>query len=88
MGRNMGLMFVYFLFVGALSAYFVSRTVSPDAEYLEIFRVAGTTAWIANGVAQVPDSIWFGRPWSSTGKTMGDALIYGLLAGGVFGWLV
>ena len=48
---------------------------------------AGTVAFIANGVGLIPESIWFGRPWSHTGKTMLDALIYGLLAGGVFGWL-
>lgn len=87
MPRNMGLQFVYFIFVGILCAYMVSRTAGPDVTYLEVFRIAGTVAWIANGVGAIPDSIWFGRPWSHTAKTLGDALIYGLLAGGVFGWL-
>ena len=87
MGRNMALMVAFFLFVSVLCAYFVSRTVAPDASYLETFRVAGCVAWIANGVAHIPESVWFGRPWSSTAKSLFDALIYGLLAGGVFGWL-
>ena len=87
MGRNMVLMFAYFIFVGALCAYFVSRTTGPDASYLEVFRIAGTVAWIANGVGQIPDSVWFGRPWLHTAKGMFDGLIYGLLTGGVFGWL-
>jgi hypothetical protein len=87
MPRNMGLQFVYFIFVGILCAYFVSRTTGPAASYLEVFRVAGCIAWIANGVGAIPDSIWFGRPWSHTAKTLMDALIYGLLTGGVFGWL-
>ena len=87
MGRNMVLMVAYFIFVGILCAYFVSRTTSPDASYLEVFRIAGTVAWIANGVAHIPDSVWFGRPWSITLKSQLDALIYGLLTGGVFGWL-
>jgi hypothetical protein len=88
MGRNMVLMFCYFVFVAVLCAYFVSRTVAPDADYLGVFRVAGCVAWIANGVAHIPESVWFGRPFSSTVKALVDALIYGLLAGGVFGWLV
>lgn len=87
MGRSMGLSFVFNLFVGLLAAYFVSRTTGPDASYLETFRIAGCTAWIAYGVGVIPDSIWFGRPWSSTVKHLFDALIYGLLTGGVFGWL-
>ncbi len=87
MGRSMGLMFVYFVFVGVLCAYVVSRTTGPDASYLEVFRIAGTVAWIANGVGHIPDSVWFGRPWWHTAKSMFDGLIYGLLTGGVFGWL-
>ena len=87
MGRNMGLMFAYNIFVGILCAYLVSRTTGPDASYLEVFRIAGTVAWIANGVAHIPDSVWFGRPVSHTAKSLLDALIYGLLTGGVFGWL-
>ncbi len=87
MGRSMVLMFCYFIFVAVLCAYFVSRTVEPGTDYLGVFRVAGCVAWIANGVAHIPESVWFGRPLSSTVKSLFDALIYGLLAGGVFGWL-
>lgn len=87
MGRNMGLSFVYYVFVGFLCAYIVSRTVAPDATYLEVFRIAGCVAWMAYGIGIIPDSIWFGRPWSSTVKNLIDALIYGMLTGGAFGWL-
>jgi hypothetical protein len=80
-------MFVYFLFVSILCAYMVSRTIAPDADYLAVFRIAGTVAFIANGIALIPESIWFARPWSITAKNLMDALIYGLLTGGVFGWL-
>ncbi|MDH3545925.1 MAG: hypothetical protein OEN22_02435 [Gammaproteobacteria bacterium] len=87
MGGKLVSMFIYFLLVGVLCAYFVSRTLAPDAEYLAVFRVAGTVAFIANGIALIPESVWFGRPWSMTAKSLLDALIYGLLTGGVFGWL-
>lgn len=79
--------FAYFLLVGVLCAYVVSRTVAPDSAYLEVFRIAGTVAFLANSIALIPESIWFGRPWIMTAKNVLDALIYGLLTGGVFGWL-
>jgi hypothetical protein len=81
-------MFVYFLAVGVLCAYFVSRTLAPDADYLSVFGVAGSVAFIANSFALVAESIFFERPWSMTLKNFIDAFIYGLLTGGVLGWLV
>lgn len=87
MGSRLAAQFVYFLVVGIVAAYFVSRTLAPDAEYLAVFRVAGTVAFVANGFGSIPDSIWFGRPWSITAKNLGDSLVYGLLTGGIFGWL-
>ncbi|NIV18184.1 MAG: hypothetical protein GWN47_07155 [Woeseiaceae bacterium] len=88
MGAKMVTMFVYFLVVSILCAYVVSRTLHADADYLAVFRVAGTVTFIANSFALVPESIWFGRPWRMTARNFLDALIYSLLAGGVFGWLV
>lgn len=88
MGPKMLSMVGYFLLVAVLCAYVVTRTLAPDADYLAVFRIAGTVAFIANGIGVIPESIWFGRPWSITAKNLLDALIYGLLTGGVFGWLV
>ena len=87
MGGKLIMMFIYNLLVAVLCAYFVSRTLAPGADYLATFRIAGTVAFIAYGVAYIQDSVWFGRSWSMTLKTFLDALIYGLLTGGVFGWL-
>lgn len=87
MGPKLGMMFAYNLLVAILCAYFVSRTAAPGADYLAIFRIAGAVAFVAYGVAYVQESVWFGRPWSATMKTFLDALIYGTLTGGVFGWL-
>jgi len=87
MGPKLAMMFAYNLLVAILCAYFVSRTAAPGADYLAIFRIAGAVAFIAYGVAYVQESVWFGRPWGATMKTFLDALIYGSLTGGVFGWL-
>jgi len=88
MGGKLFASFIYYIVVGALCAYFLVMTGSSDADYLETFRITCTVAWIAYGIAYIQDSIWFGRPWSMTLKSLLDALIYGLLTGGVFGWLV
>lgn len=87
MAGKMISMVIYFLAVAVTCAYVVTRTLPADAEYLSVFRVAGTVAFLANSFALVPESIWFNRPWSMTAKNFLDALIYSLLAGGIFGWL-
>ena len=88
MGGKLVLMFVYNIIVAIFCAYFVSRTLAPGADYLAVFRISGTVAFVAYGMAYIQESVWFGRPWSSTAMTFLDALIYGLLTGGVFGWLM
>ena len=87
MGPQLVMMFLYNLFVAVLCAYFVSRFGSADADYMANFRIASAVTFIAYGVASVQDSVWFGRPWSSTLKNFLDAAIYAGVTGGVFGWL-
>ena len=87
MGGKLVLMFGYNVLVAVVCAYVVSRTLPAGADYLAIFRISGTIAFIAYGTAYIQESIWFGRKWSSTVFTFVDALIYAVLTGGVFGWL-
>ncbi|KPJ86388.1 MAG: hypothetical protein AMS18_15665 [Gemmatimonas sp. SG8_17] len=87
MVKGMALSFFYYLLIGGAVAYVCVRTIQPGADYLAVFRIAGTVAWLAYGTAVVPDAIWFGRPWSAIGKQLLDALILGALTAGVFGWL-
>jgi hypothetical protein len=87
MPRSMVLSFLFYVVVGIVVAYITSRTLATGTEYLQVHRVAGCTAWLAYAFAVIPDSIWFGRPWNSTAKTVIEALVYGLFTGGVFGWL-
>lgn len=87
MGPKMLVMFFYFVAVSVLAAYFVTFSVTLESDYLAVFRVAATVAFIANSFALVPESIWFERPWSMTVKNFIDAGVYSLLTGGIFGWL-
>lgn len=87
MGGKLVMMFGYNLVVAVVCAYMVSRTLAPGADYLTVFRISGTVAFVAYGMAYIQESVWFGREWTSTLKTFLDALIYALLTGAVFGWL-
>lgn len=87
MGPMMAQSVVFYLVVGTIVAYLAGRTLGPGTEYLQVFRVTGTVAWLAYGFGTVPDSIWFGRPWSTTVKHMLDALLMALVTAGTFGWL-
>ena len=87
MGRSMALSAVFNLGVGVLVAYVACLTLTAGADYMAVFRLTSTVAWLAYGTATVPEAIWFGRPWSSIFKGFGDALILALLTGGAFGWL-
>jgi hypothetical protein len=86
MGKSLALWFLYVLGVSVFVAYLASRTLAPGAEYLQVFRVAGTTAILAYSAGVIPGGIWFGRPWKNVWKDVGDGVVYGLLTAGSFGW--
>ncbi len=85
--KFMGMWFVYCLVIGFFTAYLTGHTVAPGVDYLVVFRVAGTAAFMAYGLGQLSNGIWKGQPWSNTIKEVIDGLVYGLLTAGTFGWL-
>jgi hypothetical protein len=87
MAKGMILSFIYYLVIGVIVAYVASRSLGIGAKYLSVFRLTGVVSWLAYGFGIFQDSIWFGRPWSSSFKHVLDTLVYGLLTAGVFGWL-
>ena len=87
MGKFLTRWFILCLVLSFFVAYLTSRTRTPGAEFLEVFRVAGTIGFLAYGGAQAQQSIWGGQIWSVTCKHIFDALIYGLVTGATFGWL-
>jgi hypothetical protein len=87
MGRNLLLWFIYVLVVSVFAAYIAGRALGPGANYLEVFRFAGATAFAGYSLALLQNSIWYMRNWGMTIKSMADGLVYGLLTAGTFGWL-
>ena len=87
MPKFLGMWFVYCLVIGFFTAYLTGHTVPAGSNYLVVFRVAGTAAFMAYGLGQLSNGIWKAQPWSMTIKEVVDGLIYGLLTAGTFGWL-
>jgi hypothetical protein len=87
MGKNLVQWFIYSMVVSLFAAYVAGRALPQGAEYLRVFRFAGTSAFLGYSLALWQLSIWYGRAWSITIKSTIDGLIYGLLTAGVFGWL-
>ena len=88
---NMGALLVkWFLFcvvVSLFAGYLASRTLPSGAPYLHVSQIASTAAFMGYGLGAIPQSIWFRKSWATTAKTLFDALIYGFITGGTFGWL-
>jgi hypothetical protein len=84
MARQMISWVAVIVFLMIVVAYIATRTLGPGTEYLEVFRIVGTTGWLAFGAATLQEAVWFGRPWRSVLTMNLDALIYALLAAGIF----
>lgn len=84
MGKHLTQWFAHALVVAIFVAYLTGRTMAPGAEYMEVFRVAGTAAFLVYAVAPPIDSIWRGIPWSVTAKNVFDGTVYALLVAGAF----
>lgn len=77
----------YCLVISVFVAYVAGSTLSAGSDYLKVFQVTSTVAFLAYGGMTGIRRIWFGQPAGSAARDLLDALIYGLLSAGIFGWL-
>ncbi|GJM23957.1 MAG: hypothetical protein DHS20C16_03720 [Phycisphaerae bacterium] len=87
MGVSLAQWFLYSLAISLVAAYLTRAALAPGSSYLSVFRFAGCVAFLGYGVSYVPNAIWKGSAWTTTAKFIFDGLLYGLVTGGVFGWL-
>ena len=87
LGPYLAKWFVFIVFISFTVAYLAGRVVGPATDYLHVFQITGTAAWLAYGASAVSAGIWAGRPWSVVLKEVIDGLIYAGVTGGAFGWL-
>ena len=72
--------------VSLFVAYIAAVTLAPGTEYLRVFQVTGTAAFLAYGFAWGHQVIWFGRPFKVAMKELCDGLVMALFTAGIFGW--
>jgi hypothetical protein len=87
MGPSLAQWFLFSVLVSALVAYVAAHALPPGADFRQVFRIVGTVAWLAYAAGHIPDTIWWGKPWSITMKDVLDGLLYGLTTAAVFAWL-
>jgi hypothetical protein len=73
--------------VSFFTGYVTSVALPAGTEYLKVFQIAGTVAFMGYALGQIPQSIWYRKDWGTTLRSVIDGLIYGLMTGGTFGWL-
>jgi hypothetical protein len=87
LGTPLAQWFGYCLLVGAFAACVAGSALGPGAGYRAVFHFAALTSFTGYSLALLQDSIWGGRSWGATVRSMIDGLVYALLTGGTFGWL-
>jgi hypothetical protein len=87
-GKTLGIYFLYCLVSSIFVAYIAGQTLAHGTPYLRVFQIAGATGTIFWAFGNnISDAIWYGKPWRVAFKYVIDGVLYGLLMGGVFGWL-
>lgn len=87
MPKRFAMHILYALIISIFVAYVAGRTHTADADYLSVFRIVGTVAFLAYAAALIPSAIFFARTWSSVLKEVFDGAVYALITAGVFGKL-
>ncbi|MEZ5283853.1 MAG: hypothetical protein R2712_03375 [Vicinamibacterales bacterium] len=87
MGAQLAQWFVYAAVVAFFAGYVASRTIGPGSDYLVVFRVVGTSAFMGYALGLWQMSIWYKRSIATSLKSTLDGLIYACLTAGAFGWL-
>lgn len=87
MTTSLVLWFLYSIVISVFAAYVTGVALGPGAEYLKVFQISGCVAFTGYAMALPQGSIWWGKSWAATLRSMFDGLVYGLLTAGTFGWL-
>lgn len=87
MGPQLIQWFIYCLVVSLFAAYIAGRGVPAGAAYLRVSQLASCTAFVAYGLGQWPQTIWYKKSLAATIRATIDGVIYGFITGGTLGWL-
>jgi len=84
MGKIMGLWLLFTLVVSACTACVVGTFMPPGADLHAVFHRIAVITFLTHAMGVIPMSIWYQRKWSTTFKTVVDALLYALATGWIF----
>lgn len=87
MGKNLLHWFVYCVVISVFAAYLAGVMLGPSAGYMRVFQVVSTAAFLGYAGSVWQEVIWTAARPANALRSIVDGLIYGLLTGGVFGWL-
>jgi hypothetical protein len=88
MGKHLGQWFLWCLIIATVAAFVTVKLVALDPFLARrAAKVIGALTFIAHGFGTVTESIWRGRPWSSSAKYLLDAALYAIGSAAVFYWL-
>jgi len=87
MGKQMAQWLIYCIVISVFVAYIAGTTLAAGADYLKVFQITSMTTILAHGGMTGMNMIWFGHTGGKVAKDLFDALIYGLVTAGIFGWL-
>lgn len=82
MNKQLGQWFVFCVVISIFAAYLTGRTMAPGSEYMSVFRVSSTVAFLGYAGCEAVNAIWKGEPWGVTIKNIIDGFIYALLTAG------
>ena len=83
-GKKFGQIFVFFLVISVLVAYVTETAFAAGQPGMDVFRISATVAAMGHGTGVVTAAVYFGTPWSNTGKHVIDAVLYGIATGAIF----
>lgn len=86
-GKSLLQWFAYILLVALVIGYAASQVLDPGTEYMTVFCFVATIAALPHIIGVIPNSIWKGQSWGTTGRFFLDGIVYALLTAGTFAWL-
>jgi uncharacterized protein YjeT (DUF2065 family) len=86
-GKSLVQWFGFTILIGACVAYVAHHALAAGAEYLKVFQITGSVAFLGYGLPALQDSIWKGQRLGVSLKYVLDGLVYALATAGAFAWL-
>jgi hypothetical protein len=86
-GKSLVQWFLHSLIIGVFVAYVLDLSLAAGVEFMAVFRLSATVAFLAYGIGNVTNSIWKAVAWSTTLKYLFDGLLYALTTAATFAWL-